>query len=142
MKGQNSATLQDDEWRVGHVGRDAMYYEEFHAGVWRRLSLDGELLMGRAHHVIYFGTLDSWKNQPDWAQGRRDIIIDRVKSVFQMPDYRFDGEEILDKNDVEMLIEMAGGISDQTCVWAGCKERALKQIRICVHHAFNSQRRP
>lgn len=41
-------------WRVGHSGRDSMYYEEFRGGGWERLVIDGEMLMGPAHHVIYF----------------------------------------------------------------------------------------
>jgi hypothetical protein len=36
-------------WRVGHQGRDQMYYEELHQGAWKRIEIDGEMLMGRAH---------------------------------------------------------------------------------------------
>ena len=41
-------------WRVGHVGRDSMYYEEFRDSAWRRIEIDGGLLVGKAHHIIYF----------------------------------------------------------------------------------------
>lgn len=73
-------------WRVGHEGRDSMYYEEKHGGSWRRMRVDGEMLMGRAHHVIYFGST----RFPDWAQGRREEIIGRIKAGFPEPDYEYD----------------------------------------------------
>src|SRR5687767_14585962 len=57
-------------WRVGHVGRDAMYYEELRDGTWQRIEIDGEMLVGTAHHVIYFGSLKF----PEWARQRRDEI--------------------------------------------------------------------
>jgi len=62
-----------------------MFYEELHDGTWHRIEIDGEMLMGRAHHVIYFGTT----NFPDWARARRDEIIHRVKSEFRAPDYEY-----------------------------------------------------
>lgn len=82
---------KNTEWRVGHKGRDAMYYEELHDGSWERMEIDGEMLMGRAHHVIYFDSTEKWLQQPEWAQGRRDEIIARIKSAFQEPDYEYYG---------------------------------------------------
>jgi hypothetical protein len=72
-------------WRVGHRGRDAMYYEEWREGTWHRFEVDGEMLTGRAHHVIYFATT----RFPDWASGRREAIIGRIKSEFHPPDYEY-----------------------------------------------------
>lgn len=76
-------------WRVGHRGRDMMFYEEYHDGEWRRIEISGEMLMGAAHHVIYFAGADGWKNYPEWARHRRDEIIARVKSRFTPPDYEY-----------------------------------------------------
>lgn len=73
-------------WRVGHEGRDSMFYEEKHGGSWRRIPIPGEMLMGRAHHVIYFASI----RFPDWAEGRREEIIGRIKSAFPEPDYEYD----------------------------------------------------
>ena len=73
-------------WRVGHVGRDAMYYDELHDGTWRRIEVDGGMLMGKAHHVIYF----SGTEFPDWARERRDEIISRIKSEFRAPGYEYE----------------------------------------------------
>lgn len=73
------------EWRVGHVGRDMMYYEEFCDGEWRRMPIDGEMLTGRAHHVIYI----SWLRFPDWANGRETEIVERIKREFREPDYEY-----------------------------------------------------
>lgn len=84
-------SLQDERlgWRVGHRGRDRMYYEERHEGSWRRIGIDGEMLTGRAHHVIYFANPDTWQRYPEWARHRRDEIIARVKSRFREPDYEY-----------------------------------------------------
>jgi hypothetical protein len=76
-------------WRVGHQGRDQMYYEELHGGVWERIDIDGEMLTGRAHHVIYFAPPERWLQYPEWANARRDEIIARVVSEFREPDYEY-----------------------------------------------------
>jgi len=78
------------EWRVGHRGRDGMYYEEQHAGAWQRIDIDGEMLTGRAHHVIYFASPEAWQRYPEWARHRREEIIARIKSKFRPPDYEYD----------------------------------------------------
>jgi hypothetical protein len=78
-------------WRVGHQGRDRMYYEELRDGAWERIDIDGEMLMGRAHHVIYFASPEQWLRYPVWARGRRDEIIARITSEFREPDYEYDG---------------------------------------------------
>jgi hypothetical protein len=78
-------------WRVGHQGRDRMYYEELHDGVWERVDVDGEMLMGPAHHVIYFASPDAWLRYPPWARQRRDEIIARITSEFREPEYEYHG---------------------------------------------------
>jgi hypothetical protein len=79
------------EWRVGHAGRDRMYYEERRDGAWQRIPIDGEMLMGRAHHVIYFASPEQWQQYPEWARHRRDEIIARIQSAFREPDYEYAG---------------------------------------------------
>lgn len=79
-------------WRVGHQGRDAMYYEELQNGSWQRIDISGEMLMGRAHHVIYFPSVELWQQMPEWARDRRDEIIARIKSEFRAPDYEYYGD--------------------------------------------------
>lgn len=76
-------------WRVGHRGRDEMDYEELRDGRWERIPISGEMLMGRAHHVIYFASPRAWLAYPDWARHRRDEIVARVKSEFRPPDYEY-----------------------------------------------------
>jgi hypothetical protein len=78
-------------WRVGHRGRDGIYYEEQHGGDWQRIDIDGEMLTGRAHHVIYFASPEAWQRYPEWARHRREEIIARIKSEFQPPDYEYEG---------------------------------------------------
>jgi hypothetical protein len=83
-------TTTERGWRVGHQGRDQMYYEERIAGAWQRIDVDGEMLTGRAHHVIYFKSPSEWQRYPAWAHGRRDEIIARIKLEFREPDYEYD----------------------------------------------------
>ncbi|MCW1923661.1 hypothetical protein OKA05_13935 [Luteolibacter arcticus] len=78
------------DWRVGHRGRDGMYYEEEHGGNWQRIDIDGEMLMGPAHHVIYFASPAAWQRYPEWARHRREEIIARIKSEFRPPDYEYE----------------------------------------------------
>lgn len=79
-------------WRVGHTGRDRMYYEERQGGQWQRIEVSGEMLLGRAHHVIYFASPTQWMHYPEWARHRRDEIIGRIKSEFREPDYEYQGD--------------------------------------------------
>ncbi|RYD48806.1 MAG: hypothetical protein EOP83_26015 [Verrucomicrobiaceae bacterium] len=90
--GQLADHLQERDWRVGHRGRDGMYYEEQHGGTWQRIDIDGEMLMGGcAHHVIYFAPPVEWQLYPEWARHRREEIIARIKSKFRPPDYEYEG---------------------------------------------------
>lgn len=82
-------TGRQRDWRVGHRGRDAMYYEEVCGGAWQRIEIDGEMLTGRAHHVIYFASPEKWQSYPEWARLRRDEIIARIKSELREPDYEY-----------------------------------------------------
>lgn len=76
-------------WRVGHQGRDGMYYEEEVGSEWRRIPVDGELLTGRAHHAVYLASPEQWRAYPDWARDRRDEIVARIRSQFRPPDYDY-----------------------------------------------------
>jgi hypothetical protein len=79
------------DWRVGHRDRDGMYYEELQGGTWQRIDIDGEMLTGRAHHVIYFASPEAWQRYPEWARHRREEIIARIKSEFRPQDYEYEG---------------------------------------------------
>lgn len=86
------SALKRKNWRVGHAGRDFMYYEEKVNGTWQHIDLEGSLVMGRAHHTIYFDSPERWQSYPDWARNRRDEIIARIKSEFREPDYEYQGD--------------------------------------------------
>ena len=79
-------------WRVGHAGRDSMFYEERIGDKWERLPIDGEMLTGRSHHVVYFASEKEWHEYPPWARGRRKEIHQRIKSKFVPPGYEYEGE--------------------------------------------------
>jgi hypothetical protein len=85
--------LPGREWRVGHRGRDMMFYEEFRDNAWQSIDIDGEMLTGRAHHVVYFKSTEDWENYPGWARHRREEIVARIKSQFRPPDYEYFGDE-------------------------------------------------
>jgi hypothetical protein len=89
--GRNSSSDEERGWRVGHRGRNGMYYEEIRDGAWQRIDIDGEMLTGRAHHVIYFASDERWNDYPEWVHGRRDEIISQIKSEFREPDYDYNG---------------------------------------------------
>jgi hypothetical protein len=86
----NGANDDRRGWRVGHRGRDMMFYEEKMKGTWQRIDIDGEMLLGRAHHVIYFPSAERWQSYPAWARHRRDEIMARIKSEFREPDYEYE----------------------------------------------------
>lgn len=75
----------DGTLSVGHTGRDLMYYAEVRDREWHEMVIDGEMLTGRAHHMIFFSHISF----PDWAKGREQEIIDRIKSRFHPPDYEY-----------------------------------------------------
>lgn len=79
-------------WRVGHQGRDRMYYDEWRDGRWQRLDIDGEMLMGEAHHAVYLAAPDRWRHYPEWARDRRDEIVARIRSAFTAPAYEYGPE--------------------------------------------------
>ncbi|HCN77044.1 MAG TPA: hypothetical protein DIT13_07610 [Verrucomicrobiales bacterium] len=102
-KAETAALDHERGWRVGHRGRDCMFYEELHAGAWQRLDISGEMLTGRAHHVIYFPTAKAWSQMPEWARDRREEIIARIKSEFREPDYEY-------ADDVDVTAVPAGAV--------------------------------
>jgi len=77
-------------WRVRHAGRDAFLYEELRDGAWVAIAVEGEMLVGRPHHVV-FAPAQTWRVYPQWARDRRDEIISRIKSQLRPPDYEYDG---------------------------------------------------
>ncbi|GEM_PF-6312952 len=78
--GFRASTSRHRGWRVGHVGRDGMYYEELVDGKWQRIPIDGEMLVGPAHHIIYFASEEARQEYPAWARDRRPEIVARIKT--------------------------------------------------------------
>lgn len=81
-------------WRVGHRGRDEMFYDEMVNGRWERIWIDGEMLCGKAHHVIYFPSDTQWEKFPDWTRGRQVEIVARIKQEFAPPGYEYREPEL------------------------------------------------
>jgi len=74
---------------VTRKGRDSIEYQERLADKVERIIIDGEM-MAVGPHVVYVPTDEEWKKMPEWAQGRRDEIIGRVKDFLGSKNYEYD----------------------------------------------------
>jgi hypothetical protein len=75
---------------VAREGRDAIEYQELHNGRIERLTIGGEMMVG-APHVVYVPTEEEWRQtMPEWAQGRREEIIENVKRKLGTKRYEYD----------------------------------------------------
>lgn len=64
---------------VAKKGHHTIEYEELRNGEVERLGMYSEMSVG-APNVVYVPTEKEWKQKmPDWAQGRREEILERVK---------------------------------------------------------------
>jgi hypothetical protein len=140
----------ETNWCVGHTGRDMIFYEETHHGQTQRIAIDGEMLSGRAHHVIYFASPETWQRYPEWARHRRAEIIARIKSQFREPDYEYtDGGTAsssvsppiptapprLSSNDGSILPMLAFLILiAAACFWSAARGLERGEIRLPVKH--------
>ncbi len=70
-----------------------MYYEEMVKGHWERIWINGEMLCGKAHHVIYFPSREQWATLPEWTRGRQIEIVARIKQAFTPPGYEYQEAE-------------------------------------------------
>lgn len=79
-------------WRVGHQGRDSMFYDELIDGHWERIQIDGEMQGGDGdpQHVVWFPTEDQWAMLPRWTEGRREQILNRVQGELRPPRYEYE----------------------------------------------------
>lgn len=86
--------VPDRWWGVEHQGRDSFLYKEPVAGRVEQIRVDGEMLDGTPHHVIYFPSEGEWNRRyPRWAQGRRTEIIGRITGELRPPDYEYHYQE-------------------------------------------------
>ena len=76
-------------WRTRALGRDGITYEERINNEWKKIEIDGEMLVGKISKVIYFKTEKEWTSYPEWAQNRKEII-GRIKK--EWPPSRTDYE--------------------------------------------------
>ncbi len=103
-------------WPMGHIqrlyalkrrgfwarrlGRDPIEYQELHDGSMRRLLIAGEMIIG-GPHVVYVPSITDWdQSVPEWARGRRDEIIEKVKRDLGTRSYEY----VLSSNDAEQAL--------------------------------------
>ncbi len=79
-------------WRVGHKGRDSIFYDELIDGDWERIEIDGEMQGGAGdpQHVVWFPSEEQWARLPKWTAGRREEILRRVQGEFSPPSYEYE----------------------------------------------------
>ena len=53
-----------------------------------------------------------------------------------LPQFGYEGEQVMTDRDWVTLIDAAGGESSESCTWSGCDRPALRSKRICVRHAY------
>jgi hypothetical protein len=86
---RSSWRLRKQGYRVRWYGRDSFYYEELEAGQIRSLMLYGELMAKGPRHV-YFPDPEVWQQKmPDWASGRRDEILAKVRDELGTRHFRY-----------------------------------------------------
>lgn len=74
-------------WTIRGQGRDRIQYVERGNC---SIVLDAELMCGPLHRVISVPTAANWDSKvPDWARGRREEILARLKLTFPRPKYWF-----------------------------------------------------
>ncbi|HKP76692.1 MAG TPA: hypothetical protein VJT67_14275 [Longimicrobiaceae bacterium] len=82
--------LRTRGWTVEHSGRDRIVYRERVRDRLEDCQLDGEMLMGTPHHVIYVPSQAGWEyTAPAWARGRREEIVARIRSRLREPGYEY-----------------------------------------------------
>ncbi|MEM6718530.1 MAG: hypothetical protein AAF611_04355 [Bacteroidota bacterium] len=65
-------------WRAQPIGRDSILYQQKIKNEWKEIQIEGEMLVGDIHKIIYFKTEQDWAAYPEWAQNRTEII-QRIK---------------------------------------------------------------
>jgi hypothetical protein len=74
---------------VSRMGRDNIEYEERRNGKIKRLTIYGEM-MAMGPHAVYVPNDLSWRREaPEWAQDRREEIIERIKSMLGSKKYQY-----------------------------------------------------
>lgn len=72
------------------AGRDAIEYQELHNGRVQRVIIAGEMV-GKGPHLVYIPTEAEWhQTMPQWAQGRREEIIENVQRRLGTKNYEYD----------------------------------------------------
>jgi hypothetical protein len=82
--------LKRSGWNVRLSGLHALSYCEVVDSKAEEVVIDGELLVGKPHHVLYIYGASEWdRRYPEWARGRRDEILQRIRSKCPDSGYSF-----------------------------------------------------
>ena len=77
-------------WNIRHDGLHVIRYSEFVRLNIEEIVIDGEILVGTPHHALYiYGPAEWDRRYPDWAHGRRDEIVRRIRSKCPDSEYEY-----------------------------------------------------
>jgi hypothetical protein len=82
--------LRRSGWNVRPSGRHVISYCEVVGTKIEEVVIDGEILAGKPHHALYILSPSEWDRQyPEWARGRRDEILQRIRSKCPDSEYEY-----------------------------------------------------
>jgi hypothetical protein len=77
-------------WNIRHDGLHVIRYSELLGSKVEEIVIDGEMVHGTPHHVLYVPAAPEWDQRyPDWARGRRDEIVRRIRSKCPDSEYSY-----------------------------------------------------
>jgi hypothetical protein len=73
-------------WKIQREAKDMHLYAELFDGEWRSIEIKSEWYSKNVpRHAIYIKR--DWSSYPDWAQERKELIIQRLQEEFKPPTF-------------------------------------------------------
>jgi hypothetical protein len=87
ISSRNSNRELKRKWKIRRGGdHSRIYIEVDPSGGWRQITFRCEPYAKHVpRHALYLSK--DWKRYPEWAQSRKDEIMDRIKSELKEPEY-------------------------------------------------------
>jgi len=86
---RSSWRLRKQGYRIVWHGRDSFYYEELADGQRRRAVMECEL-ESKGPRILRLPATEDWHwKMPEWARGRREEIVERVRSELKAMGVRY-----------------------------------------------------
>jgi hypothetical protein len=83
-------SLRRSGWNVRHDGLHVLRYSQVVGSKVEEIVIDGAIMPGTPHHVLYVPAAPEWDQRyPEWARGRRDEIVRRIRSECPDSEYSY-----------------------------------------------------